>query len=214
VNTLLEKLQVKHYLSTPYHPQTNGLVERFNKTLCESLAKLCVEVTDWDTLIPSVLFAYRTARQSITKIEPFYLVYGRPAKLPISIEQPDEKDTSLLDRIEDLVNVLPQSRENAKKQIRKVQQKQKSYHDQQQIRKVQFQIGDQVLMYNAAKDKQWSEKLESKWKGPFYIHNILPKGVYKLRTLEGKVLASPINVNLLKEYHNRQNWQPTIRIDN
>lgn len=214
VDTLLEKLQVKHYLSTPYHPQTNGLVERFNKTLCESLAKLCNEVTEWDLLIPSVLFAYRTAKQSTTKIEPFYLVYGRQAKLPISIEQPEEMENNdIFDRIQDLIDVLPQTRENAKVQIKKVQQKQKNYHDQQPIRKEQFQIGDKVLMYNAAKDKQWSGKLEPKWKGPFYVHEVLQKGAYKLRTLNGKVLAAPINVSLLKEYHDRQNWQPTIYID-
>ena len=39
VDGLMNKFEIKHLLSTPYHPQTNGLVERFNKTLCESIAK-------------------------------------------------------------------------------------------------------------------------------------------------------------------------------
>ena len=58
VKQLLEKFEVKHGFSTPYHPQTNGLVERFNKTLCESLAKIGGE--NWDENINPVLFAYRT----------------------------------------------------------------------------------------------------------------------------------------------------------
>ena len=76
-----------------------------------------------------------------------------------------------------------------------------------------FNIGDKVLMYNAAKEKQWSGKLNEKWKGPFFIHDILPNGVYKLRTIDGKVLATPININLLKLYHDRQNWEPMIVIN-
>src|SRR6266498_2430733 len=40
IENLLERFKIRHNLSTPYHPKTNGLVERFNKTLCESLAKL------------------------------------------------------------------------------------------------------------------------------------------------------------------------------
>ena len=40
IRELMEKFEIKHGFSTPYHPKTNGLVERFNKTLCEALAKL------------------------------------------------------------------------------------------------------------------------------------------------------------------------------
>src|SRR6266540_947842 len=48
VNELIQRLtrrfRIKHSLSSPYHPQSNGLVERFNKTLCEGIAKLAEEV--------------------------------------------------------------------------------------------------------------------------------------------------------------------------
>ncbi len=43
IEDLTKKFRIKHRLSLPYHPQINGLVERFNQTLCEKLAKLAEE---------------------------------------------------------------------------------------------------------------------------------------------------------------------------
>jgi hypothetical protein len=77
VKGLCEKFEIKHKLSSPYHPQTNGLVERFNRTLCESLAKVSEEESQWDEHIEEVLFAYRMNEQSTTRKTSFYLTYGR-----------------------------------------------------------------------------------------------------------------------------------------
>ena len=56
IKELMGKFKIKHGFSTPYHPKTNGLVERFNKTLKESLAKL-KEDENWDKMIAPTLFA-------------------------------------------------------------------------------------------------------------------------------------------------------------
>jgi hypothetical protein len=78
IKELMKKFEIKHIFSTSYHPKTNGLVKRFNKTLCELLAKLKKD-QNWDRKIAPVLFAYRNKRQESTKIKPFYLIYGREA---------------------------------------------------------------------------------------------------------------------------------------
>ena len=67
-------------------------------------------------------------------------------------------------------------------------------------------------MYDAARDKHFTGKLKPKWKGPYYIHNVLKNGAYKLRTTEGKVLTTPINILLLKRYYSRENWEPIIMV--
>ena len=80
---LTEKFKIQHLLSTPYHPQTNGLVERFNRTLIEGLTKVIHEHKgEWDKYVAPVLFSYRTSKHSTTRVSPFYLVYGRDSKQP------------------------------------------------------------------------------------------------------------------------------------
>ncbi len=83
IQDLSEKFRIKHRLSTPYHLQTNGLVERFNQTLCEKLAKMAEETTMWDEFIDPALMAYRMTKHATTGVTPFLLVYGREAVLPI-----------------------------------------------------------------------------------------------------------------------------------
>jgi len=70
--------------TTAYHPQTDGLVERFNRTLTDMLAK-CVENNgkDWDQHLLYILFAYRSSLQHSAGESPFYLLYGRDPRLPI-----------------------------------------------------------------------------------------------------------------------------------
>ena len=187
IDKLLEKFEIKHIYSTPYHPATNGLVERFNRTLCESLAKTTATISKWDENIPPVLFAYRTARQATTKIEPFYLVYGRTANFPLK-KGLEIAETNLLTRLFTLTNELPVTRGQTQTRITKQQQKQKEYHDRRIVTPVTYEIGNKVLLYEAAKQTSHTGKLEPKWKGPYYIHDLVYPGVYKLRTLDGKVL--------------------------
>ena len=75
---LFAMTHTEHRISSAYHPQTNGLVERFNQTLQRSLVKLVnSNQSDWDEKIDRVLFAYRTAPQKSTKLTPFQLMYCR-----------------------------------------------------------------------------------------------------------------------------------------
>ena len=81
----METLLGFHKVNTSaYHPQTDGLVERFNRTLTSMLAKkMEKEGRDWDQHLPYVLFAYRASQQQSTRESPFFLLYGRDPRLPV-----------------------------------------------------------------------------------------------------------------------------------
>ncbi|GES95426.1 protein NYNRIN-like [Rhizophagus clarus] len=64
-----------------------------------------------------------------------------------------------------------------------------------------YKIGDLVLLYKSHLRER--KKLEERWTGPYYIHEVKENGVYKLRTMEGKILKVPVNSERLKQYYSR-----------
>ena len=79
-------LGVQKTRTSPYHPQSDGLIERFNRTLLNMLSIAAVEnERDWDLRVPLLMLAYRTSTQESTGCTPFYLMFGREARLPADV---------------------------------------------------------------------------------------------------------------------------------
>ena len=84
ISDLMKRFDMKHHKVTAYHPQANGLVERFNETLKKTLAKLSEEFDQWDDLIPPALFAYRSSPINSIGVPPAFLEYGRIMRFPMA----------------------------------------------------------------------------------------------------------------------------------
>lgn len=82
VTEVCRLLNTKKVNTTAYHPQTDGLVERFNNTLAEAISSyVSSHQLDWDVYIPTILFAYRTSPSVSTGDTHFYLLRGLSKKL-------------------------------------------------------------------------------------------------------------------------------------
>ena len=87
----MKKTRTHHYL-----PQSDGLVERFNRTVLDILS-MAVQQDEhgWDLLLPRVMLTYRTSVQETTGTTPFSLMFGCEPRLPedIMFSSPAEEYT-------------------------------------------------------------------------------------------------------------------------
>ena len=87
-NSLNEELTntfgIEHRLTTAYHPQANGLDERYNQTLSNTISKFAQQNHEsWDEKLPEIVYSYNSAVHESSKHTPFEAMFGRVPKLPV-----------------------------------------------------------------------------------------------------------------------------------
>ena len=165
--------------TTAYHPQTDGLVERFHRTLTDMLSKT-VEThgRDWDERLPYVLFAYRASLQESTKESPFFLLYGRDPRLPTETTlspQPNHQCVELDDYKTELTVGLSDAWELARAQVQKAHHRQKHQHDRL-ARDPAFRVGDRVFVYMPGLKSGKAHKFTRPFRGPYRIVALFQNG--------------------------------------
>ena len=155
-----------------YHPQGNGQVERFNRTLEAILAKTVKESQrDWDSCLQKALFAYRTSLHEATGFTPFHLVFGRTPKLPIDVMlgRVGEIEYEEYPRfVQDIHSKLKCAFEQTRQKLSISHQHQKEIYDASS-QGSPFRIGDRVWLYVPAVKPGKNRKFSSLWRGPYTV---------------------------------------------
>ena len=148
---LFTKTNTQHRVTSAYHPQTNGLTERFNQTLSNCLvSKINESQTDWDEKLDAILFSYRVSKQASTKYSPYFLMFGRHPRLPIDIEyDPPAYSNELSEPTDDqiklamtnLLSAREETKEKASKNIEEAQ-KQKEEGQCESFKEIHYQQGE------------------------------------------------------------------------
>lgn len=142
--------------TTPYHPEGNGQVERFNRTLIQMLRTLTEkEKSNWKDSLNKLIFAYNCTRCEVTG---FYLLFGRTPRLPVDILFRLRPETGTPDHKEYMRKWregMQEAYEITQNSARKSAERGKRNHDRK-VRTSELEPGDRVLVRNLTpRHKHW-----------------------------------------------------------
>ncbi|GJU40271.1 reverse transcriptase domain-containing protein [Tanacetum coccineum] len=169
-----EKLCIQQHFASVKHPQTNGLVERANRSLGEGIkARLGKDNKNWMEEISHVLWAHRTMVKSSNGDTPFSLAYGTEAVIPVEIGMPifrtAELDMAKNDEALQInLKLLEEKREQAAITEAKSKRQMEKYYNVK-VRNTSFKPGDLVYRNNEASRAEDTGKLGPKWEGPYEV---------------------------------------------
>ena len=180
--TLMKSVRTNYRLTTAYHPQTNGQVERMNQTLEQFLrAYINYEQNDWVQWLPIAQYAYNNGVYSATQVTPFYTNYGYNPEILYQL-----REGSLLG--EERAEHLKGLQEKLSNNIAFLNSAMGKYYDKRREDTPPWKEGDKVfLIQRNIKSKRSSKKLDYIKKGPYRITKKLSKNTFKLELPNARI---------------------------
>ena len=195
---------IKKTRTTAFRPASNGLVERFNRTLNEMI---CTTVTEspltWDKRVHLLTMAYRGTPHESTGFSPNFMVYGRELFMPIDVmfgKPDDQSGPNELDYVQGLRDRLEDAYDVARECLKQSAVRQKRYYDVRANEKP-YNSGDLVWTMNKSRRKGRSPKMQMRWLGPLVVLKRLNDVTYQVKMNEKEVKI--IHYDLLKPYEGR-----------
>ena len=205
IKELSKTLQIRKTHTTPYHPQSDGLVERLNRTIISMLATVVNDFGgEWEDHLPRVCFAYNTSQQESTGFTPFYLMFGRQARIPLDLmyQTPVTEARNTSQYVWTLRKSLQDAYALVRDNLHAASFRQKELYDEK-IHGKPYNVGDLVWLHNPAVPRGQARKLYCPWTGPFKVVKRLSSVVYRIQDTRGKRKRKVIHFNRLKPYLSR-----------
>ena len=206
-------LEIDKTHTTPWHPQSDGMIERFNRTI-ETMLRQTVDEKqkNWDEYLPYCCAAYRSSVHSTTEFTPNELMLGRNLPLPnhLLVPTPDQWD-NLKDYTRDMgekqLYAIEQCKRHTHKNIRSYEQQYNKKSWQRELTAEKW-----VWLNNCNRKIGLSPKLQIQWEEhPYIIQKFLSEVVVKIKKWNSPKTRI-VHVNKLKLASNQEKWNtPPIR---
>ena len=171
IQHICDLLQIKKTRTTPYHPQGDGLVERFNRTLLDMLATTAKgKPFHWEDHVRKVSLAYNSSIHPTTGYTPFYLMFGRQARLPVGLmfRTDKPKNSTPAEYATQLRDSLEQAFGNVRATMGSKLETQKQLYDHK-VHGEPFTPRSIVWLHSPAVPRGESRKLHHPWTGPWKV---------------------------------------------
>ena len=184
IQELCKIFQIKKTHTSPYHPQGDGTAERFNRTLLSMLAITAKNnPSQWQKFIRPVCMAYNSSIHHSTGFTPFFLMFGREARLPVDLKFGADTTTTFspIEYVRQLQRSLEYAYEVTRSHLGYVQQRNKTLYDQK-VHGKPFKVGDKVWLHTTVVPRESHKKLHHPWIGPYIVVENLSNVNYRIKS--------------------------------
>ncbi len=198
LQSFYEKLAIQRISTSPYHPESNGKLERFHSTLKAVLRKSIVQRIDWPNVLELALFFLRNLPHSRSGFTPYELTFLKPTPHVLATLKSNwlstEDSTDLPRFLEDLDSNVSTLLQSLKGRLRDSVVEQRAQTECRTLRN--FSVGDLVWK----RIPGLHSSLEASWEGPFVIKEKLSDVNYRIAPNKSKCKGKVVHINLLKDY--------------
>ena len=195
ITNLCELYGVQKLRTSPYHAQTNGQVEWMNQTIIRMIGKLEQDKkAHWSEHLPEMLSAYNGTRSAVTGYSPYFLLFGRKARMPVDYLFPTLRDSPHQTKMEVSVVAMQKRLKEAFAVARHLTSqeaaKQRCYYDRK-AGAVALQPGDVVIIRTDG--FMGKQKVKDRWEDRGFIveSQLEDWPVYKVRCLTTDAKQKP-----------------------
>ena len=176
------------------HPQSNGLVERYNRTALAYLRKYVTQSALWDRMLPALQSSYNNSPHSTTGYSPYFLLYGRQPRLPAALMAPSRPYYGE-DEGEVLFNALAKAhQEVVLKQESAFQQQKKSFDQKAHLKEIK--VNDIVYVTRPHTGIMF-QKFQPGFMGPYRVLKLSEKNNVQLQNCKNFKIIT-VHVNRIK----------------